>query len=190
MFRVGNIRSLIAAAFGLLLLFMPVSCKKYETDKIDAVEDRAALPGLDVKKITTVISDSGVTRYRIVTDKMEVYDKAEKPYWDFPEGLYFERFTPKLTVDANFRCDSARYLERDRLWEFNGKVKALNINGEMFETEQLFWSESERRIYSDKFIRITRKNGITSGTGFESNESMTRWKILKAKSDMYVKEDE
>lgn len=174
----------------VVVLLTAVSCAKEEQEKIGAVKDRKVLPGLSVSKITTVISDSGITRYRIVTDKMDVFDKANEPYWDFPKGLYFERFAENLAIDANFRSNYARYYERKKLWEFKDKVKAINLQGQMFETDLLYWDEVNDRIYSDKFIRITRETGVTTGIGFESDESLTRWIIRNPQADIYYKENQ
>ncbi len=186
-----SIKSFFSAiAITTVVLLGALSCTKEEKITIDAVEDRSETPGLSVKKITTVISDSGITRYRIVTDRMEVFDQAADPYWLFPEGLYFERFAPDLSVDANFECQQARYLEYQKLWEFKGNVRAINLEGHMLETELLYWDEKQKKIYSDKAFRLTRPTGVSTGVGFETNETMTRWSALQTKSDMYVKEEE
>lgn len=187
---IKEISKQLTTAFLVVVLLVTLSCSKDEKEKIDAVEYRQALPGLSVTKITTVISDSGITRYRIATDKMDVFDKANEPYWDFPKGIYFERFAENLAVDANFRSNKARYYERKKLWEFQGKVKAINLEGDMFETDLLYWDEANGRIYSDKFIRITEERGIYTGVGFESDETMTRWHIKQLEADVYYKEEE
>ena len=177
--------------FLLLIIFslFNSACTGPKEEEIDAVEDRSTLPGLSVSKITTVISDSGVTRYRIAADDMEIFDRKKEPYWEFKKGLYFERFDHKLKVDANFRSNYAKYYERKRLWEFKGKVKAINIDGQMIESELLFWDQNQKKIYTDKPVKITRLDDITYGAGFESNETMTKWRIKQAQSDIYFKEE-
>ena len=180
----------LTTAILVVVVLFGTACSKEPPEKIGAVKDRKKMPMISAKKITTVISDSGVTRYRIVTDKMEIFDRASEPYWDFPKGIYFERFAPDLSIDANFRSNIARYYERKKLWEFKDKVKAINLNGDMFETDLIYWNEAEHKIYSDQFIRITRSSGVTTGVGFDADESFTKWRILNPTMDMYVKKDE
>ena len=179
----------LTTALLVVVVLFEFSCSKEAPDKIDAVKDRKILPALSATKITTVISDSGITRYRIYTDKWDIYDRAAEPYWEFSKGIHFERFAENLTINATFSSSYARYYERKSLWEFKGKVKAINLEGVMFETELLYWDESADRIYSDKFIKITRPNMIITGVGFEADQSLTKWKILNPKGPIYIKEN-
>lgn len=178
----------VATAFMVVVVLFGASCSKDEKEKIGAVKDRKTIPGLVASKITTVISDSGITRYRIYTDKWDIFDKAQEPYWEFKKGIYFERFNEKLIIDASFRSDFAKYYEYKKLWEFKGKVKAVNLQGEMFETELLYWDQQQGRLYSDKFMRVTRPTMIISGIGFEADQSLSKWKILKPQGPIYVQE--
>jgi LPS export ABC transporter protein LptC len=162
----------------VMLVFM-VACSQEKVEKIGAIVDRSALPRLRANEITTVISDSGVTRYRISASRWDIYDQAKQPYWDFPNGIHFEKFDLNLKVDANIHSQYARFNENEQLWELRGKVKATNLLGELFETEQLFWNQREERIYSDSLIKITQVSHIITGIGFESNQTLTHYLIRK-----------
>jgi LPS export ABC transporter protein LptC len=130
---------------------------------------------LKASDIITVISDSGVTRYRISTSEWNVYDRAEKPYWEFPQGIYFEKFDENLNVDSNIRSKYAKYLENEQLWELRGAVRMTNIKGELFETERVFWNEKTEKVYSDTLVRITQTTRIINAVDFESNQQMTKY---------------
>lgn len=165
--------------FGFLFVTFIVSCSNDKPDKISAIKDRSAMPKLHATDITTVISDSGITRYRISAPVWDVYDKAIQPYWEFPKGIHFERFDLNLKVDANIHSQYARFNENEQVWELRGKVKSINLQGELFETEQLFWNQRQERFYSDSLIKITQATRIITGIGFESNQSMTKYMIKK-----------
>lgn len=176
----NKIRNSIATTFiVVVVLFFMFSCSKEKMDKIGAIKNRSAMPQLHATDITTIISDSGITRYRISAPRWDIFDKAEKPYWNFPNGIHFEKFDMNLKVDANIHSRYARFDVNDQRWELRGKVRATNLQGELFETEQLFWSERENRIYSDSLIKITQVSHIITGIGFESDASMTRYTIRK-----------
>jgi LPS export ABC transporter protein LptC len=157
------------------LLILTVSCNKEQPDKIEAIKNRAALPELQATETTTLISDSGITKYRITTLKCDVYDKAAQPYWNFPKGIHFEKFNLDMKVDADIRSNYARYNVYDQTWELKGKVRAMNLLGELFETEQLFWNQIQERFYTDSIVKITQKTGIINAKEFESNQSMTKY---------------
>ena len=160
------------------MLFI-VACSPVETDKIEAIVDRSSLPKLRATEITTVISDSGITRYRISTPQWDVYDKTEQPYWEFPMGIHCESFDPNLKVDANIHSNYAKFYSNQQLWELKGNVKMMNIKGELFETEHLFWNQREERLYTDSVVKITQATHILNVMGFESNQQMTRYKLRK-----------
>jgi len=161
----------------LICLTFIVSCSNDKPDKIAAVVDRTKLPRQRATEITTIISDSGITRYRISASRWDVYDKAIQPYQEFPDGIYFEKFDVNMKVDANIQSNYARFNENEQLWELRGKVRAMNLQGELFETQQLFWNQRQARFYSDSLIKITQATRIIKGIGFESNETMTRYMI-------------
>jgi hypothetical protein len=73
----------------MLLCVGAVSCQKRGVKlRAAAVTDRAAMPVLEAEDVMTLISDSGVTRYRIKAPKWCIYDKADTPYWEFPKGVF------------------------------------------------------------------------------------------------------
>ncbi len=168
------IKSLVCSFF--LLIFI-VSCSKDKPDKIGAVADRTKIPKLHATDITTIISDSGITRYRISASRWDVYDKAAQPYQEFPDGIYFEKFDLNMKVDANIQSQYARFNDNEQLWILKGKVRAMNLQGELFETEKLFWNQRDQKFYSDTLIKITQATRIITGIGFESNETMTHYLI-------------
>lgn len=163
----------------LVLLMLTPSCSKEQPDKIAAIKNRAALPQLQALETTTLISDSGITRYRITTVKCDIYDKTSQPYWNFPKGIHFEKFNKDMKVDADIRSNYARYNVYEQTWELKGKVRAMNLLGELFETEQLFWNQIEEKFYSDSIVKITQKTMIINAKGFESNQSMTKYTFKK-----------
>ncbi len=180
----------MAAAYAVVMLLFIACSSKSTTETIDAVPDRTSMPRLDATQVTTVISDSGITRYRISAQEWLIYDKAAEPYWDFPTGIVLEKFDPDLNVDASIESDYARFLENPQIWELTGNVVAINLEGEMFETEQLFWDQKTERIYSDSLITITRATSIIWGLGFESNQTMTNYTIRQPQGIFPVREEQ
>jgi len=173
----------------VLVLSCLASCTK-KTVKLTAgaVENRSTMPVLSAHDVNTLISDSGVTRYRIKASSWQIYDKANPPYWEFPEGIYLEKFNPDLSVDAYLEADYAYYDEQARLWRLDGNVHSLNQLGEKFETPQLYWNQNTERLYSDSVITITKATSIIKGIGFESNQQMTKYIIRRPTGVFPLKE--
>lgn len=151
---------------------------------------REQLPVLTTDSVTTLISDSGITRYRIEAQKWLMYDKTDTPYQEFPKGIYLEKFDEDLKVEASLKADYAHYNETEELWTLRGNVHALNLEGEQFDTQELKWDQQTHRVYSDSSIHITREKSIIEGVGFESNEQMTKYTILHPTGIFPVDDDE
>ena len=128
--------------------------------------------------VSTLISDSGVTRYRIEAPQWLVYDRTEPPYQEFPEGVYLEQFDTDLRVQASLKADYAHYDETAQLWTLRGNVHALNRKGEQFDSPEMKWNQKTHRVYSDTTIHITREKSIIEGVGLDSNEEMSKYTNL------------
>lgn len=179
-------KPLYIAATYLVAAISLLSCEGKE-ETLPAME-RSLRPSLHAKDVKTLVSDSGVVRYRVNTDEWFVYDKAEKPYWEFPIGLRLERFDPAKNVDAELQSKYAHYLTDEKLWDLRDSVNATNLEGEHFECDQLFWDERAERIYSNGKIKITKKDRVIYGQGFESNQTLTKYTIRKPEGIFPIKE--
>ena len=154
----------------------------------ESVTDIKNTPQVYADSITTIVSDSGIIRYRIIAPEWYVYEKADTPYWDFPNGLRFERFDENYKVDAEIECDRAVYYSKLELWKLNDNVEATNLNKEEFYTNELYWDQKEERVYSDSAITIIQKERKILGVGFESNQTFSRYSIRQPKGTIPIEE--
>ena len=70
----------ITAAFCAAVMFLLFpSCSGKEKNLAEAVSERDTLPSMNSLGVTTLISDSGVTRYKIVTEEWTIFDKKNPP---------------------------------------------------------------------------------------------------------------
>lgn len=171
----------------MLLLFS--SCGGRKKVLGEAITNRDSLPIMATYKVVSLISDSGVTRYRINTDEWLVYDKKKPSFWAFEKGLYLEQFDSLLNVDASVKADTAYFYDKEKLWKLMGNVDIKNLKGERFNTELLYWNQATQRVYSDKFIRIEQPDRIITGHGFDSNQQMTVYVIHNIEGIFYVDEE-
>ena len=161
------------------MLFFYTACGSKDPETIDIQFDPETTPSMVTDSVTTLISDSGITRYKLVADNWQVFDKAEEPFWYFPEGIYLERFDSLFQVEAKIIADSAWNYTNKRLWRLKGNVDIRNMEGEMFLSDELFWDQKEKKVYSDKYIQIKRGDTELKGYGFESNQEMTEYRIFR-----------
>lgn len=162
----------------VVMLFLYSACSNTE-DLIDIKYDPETTPSMNTDSVTMLISDSGITRYKLVSDNWQVFDKAKEPYWYFPEGIYIERFDSIFQVEAKIKADTAWSFTEKKLWRLKGHVDIRNMEGEMFLSDELFWDQQSKSVYSDKFIEVKRGDTELKGYGFESNQEMTEYRIFR-----------
>lgn len=151
-------------------------CK--EEDRVGVGDaDASQLPTMMTRDVVTLVSDSGVTKFRIETPVWYVYDNADTPVWRFPEGVWLETYDPEMNVQSTVTADSAVYFKHSQLWRLDGHVDIAGVAAQRFLTPQLFWDQRQHKLYSDSFIHIERPDQVLEGYGFDSNEQLTRYNV-------------
>lgn len=180
--------TIVLGGMVMLLLFSACSGKKQELGA--AITERDSMPVMDTRGVTTLISDSGVTRYRILTGEWKVFDRKSPSYWSFEKGVYLEKFDTLFQVEASIKSDTAYFYDKQKLWKLIGNVHIQNLKGEKFDTELLYWDQTKKKVYSDKRVRIEQPDQIIYAWGFESNEQMTKYRFFKTDGIFYIDEEE
>ena len=165
------------------------ACSGPKNEVVKGFEDVAEVPTLRTLDVMTLISDSGVTRYRINAPEWLMYENAQEPYWYFPRGLHVEKFDSVFATEALIQGDTAIYFKNKQLWRLDRNVRIENTKEEVFLTSQIFWDQRKREIYSDSFIHIETPDEVIEGYGFTSNEQMTRYKIRRTSGIFPIKRD-
>lgn len=182
----AGITTIIAIVVMLLSFF---SCGNRKKELGEAIAERDSLPRMATVGVTTFVSDSGITQYKVEAEEWLVFDRKNPSYWSFEKGLYLEKFDSLFNVDASIKADTAYYYDKEKLWKLIGNVEIKNLKGERFNTELLYWDEKKEKVYSDRHIRIEQIERITEGKGFESNQQMTNYKILKMTGEYYFDQE-
>lgn len=177
-----------ALAVVMLLLFSSCSGKKKELGA--AITERDSLPVMDTRGVVTLVSDSGVIRYRLNAEEWLVYDKKDPPYWAFEKGVYVEKFDSLFQVEASIKADTAYYYDKKKLWKLISNVHIQSQKGELFDTELLYWDQNAKKVYSDEAVRVEQTDRIIYAEGFESNEQMTKYTFFKVNNTIFYVDEE
>lgn len=167
--------SLLAAA---LVLF---GCEEQKEHTAGAIYSRDSVAVMTTWGVNTLISDSGVIKYRIVTERWEVNQAKNPSRWTFDKGLFLEQFDDKFHVQSYVQCDTAYYYDQLHLWELRSRVRVLTKDGLRFASEQLFWDENRHELYSYVFSRLVTPERTLQGTYFRSDEKMTRYYVSNSR---------
>lgn len=172
------------AVIGLLML----SCNEVQEHTAPAVHDRDSASVMISYGVNTLISDSGVIKYKIVTERWEVNTVKNPTFWKFDKGVFFEQFDEKFHVEAYIQADSAWYYDQKKLWHLRGRVRIRNVNGLLFQSEELFWDGVTHEIYSNVYSKVTTPERSMEGTYFLSDEHMSHYTVSNSKGS-FTRED-
>lgn len=152
----------------------------HEEKKVDVSDiDATKMPMMRTRNVNTLISDSGIVQYRIVSPLWLVYESVDTPYWSFPKGLYLQKYDHFFNVVATVACDSARFFKNQKIWRLDGNVEMTQVPKELFQTQQLFWDQRQHTLSTDSFIHIETATHVLEGHGFRSNEKLTDYRIIR-----------
>lgn len=164
----------------ILVLFLTISLSCREEKKVDISHslDSSSMPSMSTRNISTLISDSGITQYKIIAPLWDIYDEVDTPYWNFSQGLYLQKYDHDYNVIATVAADSAKFYKNQRLWRLEGNVEMTKFPEELFLSPRVFWDQRRQELYSDTFIHIENATHVIEGTGFVSDEGLNKYRIL------------
>ena len=187
--RITHIISIAAVSLTAAMLLSLQSCSSDDGPKGPniGVRDSAAL--LKSYGVSTLISDSGIIRYKIISEDWFVYDMKTPKYWSFEKGLFLEEFDQNFHVEAFITCDTAYFFYEQSLWELRGRVFVKNLKGTTFNTTLLYWNQQTHTVYSPAYMEINGETEALSGYNFRSNEQMTDYLIHSSKGKFPLNEN-
>ena len=173
-----NRKSVFIFLFSIIAL---LACTEEHEHTAPAIRDKDSVPSMVSYGVNTLISDSGVIIYRIVTERWEMIDKRNPSRWIFDKGVFLTQFDQTLHIQSYIQCDSAYYFDKNRIWELRGRVRILTKQGLRFSSEELYWDEQKHEIWSHKFSHLKTPERELQGNYFKSNENMTKYIVTNTK---------
>ncbi len=158
----------------LLASFLLTFCSK--TEKQPAGNSRTEYPQSELYNTTIIFTVKGV-RNTVVhsayiakySDKKETFSKELKADFYDKSGKH----TSFLTADSGW-IDEA-----NQKMEVLGNVVVVNDDSAKLETESLKWDPNIDKIVTDDFVKITRGGDVITGYGLQTDQRLSKIKILK-----------
>ena len=164
-----------------LLATMLWSCEEQKEHIAAPIYERDSVSVMTTYGVNTLISDSGVIKYKIVTERWDVNTVKNPSRWSFEKGVFFEQFDEQLHTVAHIQADTAWYYDQKRLWHLRGRVCIRNNDGLHYESEELFYDGIRHELYSNVFSRVTTPERTMEGTYFLSDENLRHYTVSNSK---------
>ena len=176
-----------------LLLFTALSalcaCSEQKEHTAPAINPQDSVSVMISYGINTLVSDSGIMKYRIVAEKWEVNEIKNPPRWYFPRGLFMEQFDEKFHVETYIQADTAYNYTQQKLWHLIGNVRVKTVDGLRFWSEELWWDQNRHELYSNVYSHVVTPEREIEGAYFTSDEHMRHYKVTNTKGN-FIREEE
>lgn len=150
----------------------------------EAIPVRDSLPVMVTKGVSKLITDSGIVRYKMIAEEWHIFDKTNPPRWEFPKGIFIERYDNKFKVDLHLTADSA-WLYNQNLWKLRGHIQMHNkADGTRLTTEELYWNMRTGELSSNVYTRLVEPHQAIEGDWFRArivNNEPTEYHIRQSK---------
>jgi LPS export ABC transporter protein LptC len=173
----------------LFFLFCASSCTN-DIETINNVVISDTLPVETAKDIEVIYSDSGNVQIWLKGPVYKRYTGKENTMV-FPEGIEVIFYDPGMVVKSTLTAKYAIIYENKKLMEARNDVVVKSVEkSESLQTEKLSWDERSKRIFSNEFVRITTKDKVLFGQGFESDQQFNNWTIQRPTGSIAVNNDQ
>jgi hypothetical protein len=148
------------------------------------------------RDIEMLYSDSAIVRVRIIGPTLVRHLEAEKPYDEFPDGVHVDFLDADGTVSSTLDAQHAERYTRENIVIVRSdinqgmSVTLENDKGERLETSELIWDEGDAKVYTNKFVKITKPEEIIFAYGFEAKQDFSEYKLQKVVGRVKVDEKE
>src|ERR1035437_1478564 len=125
----------------ITLVFFSCRDNKKEIDQL--MKKQTVFPSEQGEVVEIIYTDSGLVQMRLTAPVMNHYTyNVPEPYTEMPKGVYVEFFNDSGKIKTTLKADYALRYEKNKRTEAKKKVVVINANGEILNTEQLYWDET------------------------------------------------
>lgn len=166
----NNIYKSIMMLSCIIILF---SCQNNSIKEVNKIISSDTLKPLMIgEEMELIYSDSARIRYLIKTPRYAKYNIDKHDFEEFERGIEVKSYDKKTRMIGSIRSLYANKKSKEELWELRDSVVIINSEGKKLETELLFWDMRKKKIYTDRYVRLTSDKQIIEGYGFESDQDI------------------
>ncbi len=184
--KVLHIQQSIAITFVIAMLF---SCTN-DYKKVEDIFSRKSIPIGEATNVFLIHTDSGRVSSKLKAPLL--YDFGQRkiqPYNEFPKGIQITTFK-KNGDSITITGDYAITFNKTSISEIRGNVVVTNHkDNSVLKTNQLFWDQKTKYIFTEKKFTFTQNNNQYQGVGFDAKDDLSK-SVVKTLSGTIALENE
>ena len=160
-----SIKLFFARLLFLTLLVSLFSCESNfkEVQKINISEFN---PTGEADSINVKYTDSGRISAILLSSKMLDFSGVDFPFTEFPKGIdvtLYDKKAKKTFIKSNYAIS----YKGSGIIDLQGKVKISTEDGQMLETEQLYFDQKNDWFFTERRFKFTDPKGVSNGQGID-----------------------
>ncbi len=171
----------------LLLFAISIACiqsactpKAAESEMV-IEKDSLGVPTEVADTININYSENAERVVNLKAKLMQRYTTKEDNILFMKKGLEIYFYGEGGKLKSTIKSDWAKRFEKSRKTELHGHVVVVNDKGESMATEEIYWEQYQRKIYTSKFVTITTPTEILTGEGLEAADDFSSYEIKNPK---------
>jgi len=124
------------------------------------------VPSGEAEKINLKYTDSGRIQVILMSPKMLEYANVDFPFTEFPKGIDVTLYD-KNGKKTYVKSDYATSYKLTNLIDLKGNVKITSQDGQILETQQLYFDQKNDWFFTEKSFKFTDPKGVSSGQGID-----------------------
>ena len=144
-------------------LFFGCESNFKEVQKINFSE---FVPAGETDNANIKYTDSGRITGVLKGKKMLDYSSLEFPFTEFPKGIdvtLYDKKKKRTFITANYAVS----YKTTGIIDLQGDVKIRSEEGQMLETEQLYFDQKNQWFYTERKFKLTDAKGVSNGQGVD-----------------------
>ena len=175
---------LMLRLFTGLVLVLSFACTSDNKDILEKPKYEG--PQMEMDSVETLYSDSAKVKIRIQALKRLHFPGGDEEY---PLGVFLEFYDKEGQITSTFKSDKAFYIAEEKHYKGEGNVMVRNLeSGDELNTEELFWSPGEEKVFTDKFVTIKSEGEVHTGEGLIANQDFDNYQILKPTGTLTIED--
>ncbi|MEO8252752.1 MAG: LPS export ABC transporter periplasmic protein LptC [Flavobacterium sp.] len=134
--------------------------------KVQKINFKEFTPTGDADNVNLKYTDSGLIKVVLISSKMLDYAAVDFPFTEFPKGIdvtLYDNKAKTTRVTSNYAIS----YKATNIIDLQGKVKIVSQDGQMLETEQLYFDQKNEWFYTEKKFKFTDAKGVSNGQGID-----------------------
>jgi LPS export ABC transporter protein LptC len=124
----------------------------------------------------TMESDSGRVQWKLTAPRANRFNKEKRVILENPIIEFFDNEGARRTTLVS---EAGEYSEETRNMLAYGDVEVKSVDGDLLETDSLFWDNKRDKILSNSFVKLTRGRDVITGRGLECDPNLNSVDIKK-----------